>query len=131
MPPPLWELMQRFDLMPDAMEAARADQRRALREHGIGVVCGTDSGISPPKTHGDSAWRAIREAAATAPIEEALASGTSYAAAVLGLGSVTGRLGAGYAADVLVVDGDVRADVEALGRPVAVLVRGVEVATPR
>ena len=127
MPPPLRALMERFDLLPDTMEAARTEQRRAMREHGVPVVCGTDAGISPPKVHGDSAWRAVREAALSAPLEEALSSATSYAASVLGLGSATGRLRAGYAADLLAVAGDVRADLEVLGRPVAVLVRGVAV----
>ena len=36
-------------------------------------------------------------------------------------------VGAVLAADLLVVDGDVRADHDALGRPVAVYVRGVAV----
>jgi imidazolonepropionase-like amidohydrolase len=46
---------------------------------------------------------------------------------VLGLTSVTGRLHPGLAADLLVVDGDVRADHDALRRPVAVYVPGVAV----
>ena len=56
---------------------------------------------------------------------EALATATSAAAEVCGLGGVTGRLAAGYAADLLVVDGDLRSDMEALGRPLSVHVRGL------
>jgi len=126
-PPPLRALMTRFDLLPDTMEAARADQLRLMREHGVRVVCGTDSGISPPKIHGDSLWRAVRETSAMVPLDEALSWATSYAAEVLGLSQVTGRLRPGLAADLLVVDGDLSSDPDALGRPVAVLVRGVEV----
>jgi imidazolonepropionase-like amidohydrolase len=46
---------------------------------------------------------------------------------VVGVAAVTGRLHAGLDADLLVADGDVRAEHDALGRPVAVYVRGVVV----
>lgn len=128
--PALLELMTRFGLLPDAFRAARAVQVGRAREHGVRIVSGTDAGIGPAKVHGDGVWRAVADLDPAFPLEEALASATSYAASVLGLGSVTGRLRAEYAADLLVVDGDVRADVESLGRPVGVLVRGVEVPTP-
>ena len=123
--PPLMELMTRFGLLPDTFQAARAVQMRQAREHGVRIVSGTDAGIGPAKVHGDGVWRAVVELVTAFPLEEALASATSYAADVLGLGSVTGRLRAGLAADLLVVDGDVQVDPTALGRPVAVLVRGV------
>ena len=42
-----------------------------------------------------------------------------------------GRLAAGRLADLLVVDGDVAADVTALGRPTSVWVGGVAVDLPR
>ena len=125
MPPALRDLMERFDLMPDALQAARAAQMRLAREHGVRIICGTDSGVSLPKQHGDTMWRAVTELAAAMPLTAALAAGTSDAAHACGLGSVTGRLRAGLAADLLVVDGDVRAEPEALGRPAAVLVGGV------
>jgi imidazolonepropionase-like amidohydrolase len=125
MAPRLLELLESLGLDPDSMRVAREGQLRLAREHGVSVVCGTDSGIGPTKLHGDSLWRAVLEAAAAIPLEEALTSATSYAAEVLGLAAVTGRLRAGLAADLLVVGGDVRADLTALGRPVAVLVRGV------
>ncbi len=78
--------------------------------------------------HGDRVWRAVVELVRRLPARGGAGPATSYAASVLGLGTVTGRLRAGYAADLLVVEGDVRADVEALGRPLAVLVRGSAVA---
>ena len=59
------------------------------------------------------------------PVAEALATATSVGADACGLGPVTGRLRAGLAADLLVVDGDVERDPAALSRPEAVWVRGV------
>jgi imidazolonepropionase-like amidohydrolase len=57
---------------------------------------------------------------------EALAAAPSVSAAACGLADVTGRLAPGLAADLLVVDGDLRSGPEPLGRPQAVLVRGVD-----
>ena len=125
--PKLRELMERLGLDPDTMRVARAEQLRLALEHGVRVVSGTDAGIGPTKLHGDGVWRAVVELADACPFEHALATATSSAAEVLGLASVTGRLRPGLAADLLVVDGDVRADPDALGRPVAVHVRGVAV----
>jgi imidazolonepropionase-like amidohydrolase len=124
MPAPLLDVMQRFDLMPDQMDVARTAQLRLLRDHGVRVICGTDAGIAPSKTHGDSVWRAVVQAAKVMPVEDALATATSGSADACRLTSVTGRLRPGLAADLLVVDGDVRTDPGALSRPAAVLVRG-------
>ncbi len=96
-----------------------------LRQHGARLVTGVDAGAAPLKPHG-SAWRALSEIVGSGHSPaEALATATSTAAEVCGLGAVTGRLAAGYAADLLVVDGDLRSDPESLGRPVSVHVRGV------
>jgi len=57
---------------------------------------------------------------------EALQTTTAGAAEACGVTDRTGRLAAGLAADVLVVDGDLRGDLEALARPVTVLAGGVE-----
>lgn len=127
-PPPAVVLMASLiGLDPATLLARRLELVARVREHGIPIVSGVDAGVGPAKGHG-IAWRAVAELVlAGFPVAEALATATSYAASALGLGSVTGRLRAGYAADLLVVEGDVRADVEALGRPAAVLVRGVAV----
>ena len=129
--PRLRELMERLGLDPDTMRVARAEQLRLALEHGVRVVSGTDAGSGRTKLHGDGVWRAVVELTDACPIEHALATATSYAAEALGLASVTGRLRPGLAADLLVVDGDVRADHDALGRPVAVYVRGVAVPPAR
>ena len=71
-------------------------------------------------------WRAVTElVTAGYLVVEALATATSQAADELGRAGVTGRLRPGLAADLLVVDGDLRDDVTALGRPQLVMARGV------
>jgi imidazolonepropionase-like amidohydrolase len=61
--------------------------------------------------------------------EQALVTATSSAAVACGVERSTGRLAAGLAADLLVVDGDLRSDLAALQRPSTVVVRGVAAAT--
>jgi imidazolonepropionase-like amidohydrolase len=100
----------------------------ALYRAGISLLAGTDGGIGPAKRHGQVAY-AVADLAGPCgvPLKEALTAATARAARVCGLGDRTGRLAAGYDADLLGVDGDVRADVTALQRPRVVLTRGREV----
>jgi imidazolonepropionase-like amidohydrolase len=124
MPPALKLLTEKMRLDPDSIVVARGEQARQLRAHGITLVSGVDAGVSPPKTHGN-VWRCVAELVdAGFPTAEALVTATSVAADACGVGDVTGRLRPGLAADLLVVGGDVRSDVAALGRPLAVVVRG-------
>jgi imidazolonepropionase-like amidohydrolase len=91
------------------------------------VVTGVDSGMAPMKRHGN-AWRTVGELAEGGyPAAEALAAATSVAADACGQAGVTGRLAEGYAADVLVVDGDLAQDLSRLGTPREVLIRGASV----
>jgi imidazolonepropionase-like amidohydrolase len=124
-PPPAVRVMaEKFGLDFFALLDARREQMRHVLEHRIRVVSGIDAGVAPAKIHG-IVWRAVVELTLSGySVEEALASATSTPADAFGLGQVTGRLRPGLAADLLVVDGDVRADPTALGRPLAVLVRG-------
>jgi imidazolonepropionase-like amidohydrolase len=95
-----------------------------LREHGVAVISGVDSRIGPTKRHGN-AWRTVvEEVEAGGAAAQALASATSLAAEACGLAGETGRLAAGYAADLLVVDGDLSRDISLLGTPREVYVRG-------
>lgn len=115
----------------DDFYASRFVVLSRLREHGVRLIAGVDSGMGPFKPHG-SAWRTVGEFVEGGyPIEEALAAATAGAAEACGLGAATGRLAAGYAADLLVVDGDVSTDPAALGRPLAVRLRGTSVLQPR
>jgi imidazolonepropionase-like amidohydrolase len=114
----------------DDFYASRFAVLSRLREYGVRLIAGVDSGMGPFKPHG-SAWRTVGEFVDGGyPIEEALAAATATAAEACGLGAVTGRLSPGLAADLLVVDGDAAADPTALGSPLAVLVRGTSVPLP-
>jgi imidazolonepropionase-like amidohydrolase len=53
------------------------------------------------------------------------------AAEACGLQTETGRLAAGFAADLLVVPGDLSQDVGLLATPLAVLIRGTPVTPAR
>jgi imidazolonepropionase-like amidohydrolase len=124
-PPPLAELMARLGVTSfDAFYMSRIGMFSRLREHGVAVVTGVDSGMGPPKRHGN-AWRTVGELVEGGySVAEALAAATSLAATACGLAGETGRLAAGYAADLLVVDGDVARDPSTLSSPQQVLVRG-------
>jgi imidazolonepropionase-like amidohydrolase len=109
----------------DEFYGSRVGVFTRLREHGVPVIAGVDSGMAPPKRHGN-VWRTVGEQVdAGYPVAEALASATSLAAEACGLAAVTGRLAAGHAADLLVVDGDLSQDVSLLSRPLEVLIRGI------
>lgn len=124
-PPHLASLMAGFGATSfDDLYAARLVHLAQLREHGVRVVTGVDSGMAPPKQHGN-VWRVVLEMLeAGYDTASALAAATSVAARACCLDGTTGRLAPGLAADVLVVDGDLRSRPEALGRPRRVLVRG-------
>jgi imidazolonepropionase-like amidohydrolase len=125
LPPLLRSTLERLGLDFKTLPKVRAAQLTRAREHGVTVVTGTDAGIAPTKAHG-GVWRAVLDLLdAGYSMEAALATATSGAADVFGLSEATGRLRNGLAADLLVVDGDLSRDPQALGRPVAVLVRGI------
>jgi imidazolonepropionase-like amidohydrolase len=127
-PPPIAALMARLGVTSfDEFYASRIPIFGRLREHGVAVITGVDSGMGPGKRHGN-AWRAIGELVEGGyPVAEALAAATSVTADACGLAGETGRLAAGYAADLLIVDGDLAEDLSALSAPQAVLVRGTPV----
>jgi imidazolonepropionase-like amidohydrolase len=124
-PPPIMRvLMDKLGLDPATLFEQRIGAVATVRERGVRLVTGVDAGVAPPKPHG-TAWRAVSDLVrgGYSPAA-ALATATSGAAEVCGLGAETGRLARGHAADLLVVDGDLRTDIAALGRPVSVHVRG-------
>jgi imidazolonepropionase-like amidohydrolase len=124
-PPPIAELMKRFDVSSfDEFYASRISDLSRFWKHKIRVITGVDSGMTPAKQHGNL-WRVVGEMVeGGCSAVEALAAATSGTARACGLGAETGRLAPGYAADVLVVDGDLSQDVSALSRPRAVVVNG-------
>lgn len=127
-PPPVAELMAMLGVTSfDALYTSRLSELSRLREHGVPLITGVDSGMGPMKRHGN-AWRNVGDLVEGGyPVAEALAAATSVAAEACGLGDETGRLAEGYAADLLVVDGDLAQDPSLLSQPREVLVRGIPV----
>lgn len=126
MPPHILEMLARLGITDRGEHfASMARQAGRLRRHGIRVVSGLDAGAMPAKPHGHL-WRAVAVLVEGGwPVDEALATATSAGADESDLPA--GRLAVGRLADLLVVDGDLAADVTALARPVAVWVGGVAV----
>jgi imidazolonepropionase-like amidohydrolase len=130
LPPVIQDLIKTLGLTEDGSQHGRDEQVRRAREHGVSVVTGTDSGVAPSKYHG-IAWLAVLQLTDSGySLEDALATATSYAARVLGLENVTGRLAPGLAADLLVTDGHLPGDPTSLSRPAGVWVRGEQVPSP-
>ena len=127
MPPHILEMLERIGITDRDEHFARVAANTAkLREHGIRVVSGLDAGAMPAKLHGHL-WRSVAELVRGGwSADEALATATSVAAEDCGIDA--GRLVVGRLADLLVVDGDLAADLSALSRPLAVWVGGVAVA---
>jgi imidazolonepropionase-like amidohydrolase len=124
-PPPMKALLDRMGVSREEVFMNRRLNAAKLRRHGVRVVSGLDAGVTPLKRHG-LVWRSVTDLVTGGyPVEEALVTATSAAAQACGLADVTGSLAAGLDADLLVVDGDLRSDPEALGHPLAVLLRGV------
>ncbi|WP_030017303.1 amidohydrolase family protein [Streptomyces monomycini] len=98
-----------------------------LREAGVTMALGSDSGIFPVKAHGSypHGITAMTNFGFT-PVE-ALRAATSTAALVCGLAGRKGRIAAGYDADLVAVGGDPLADVGAVLDVVAVVRGGARV----
>ncbi len=122
-PPPILEMIRRIGVS----EEARAAEYARLHRAGVTIVSGVDSGITPAKPHGILARAVASLARGGMPGADALASATSVAARVCGVGDRTGRLAPGLAADLLVADGDPVTDPGALERVRLVVRRGREV----
>jgi len=107
--------------------AARLEVLGRVHARGVRIVSGSDAGVGPLKRHGCVVLGVIDILLAGLSPEQALATATSSAAVACGVERQTGRLVPGLAADLLVVDGDLRSDLEALRSPTAVFVRGYDV----
>jgi len=131
-PPPIAALLARVGVTSfEEFYTQRLGLFTRLRDHGVTVITGVDSGMGPFKPHGN-AWRVVVEMVdAGYPAAEALASATSLAAEVCGLAGETGRLMEGDAADILVVDGDLSSNISSLGSPGEVLIRGSRVGSAK
>ena len=104
-------------------DVALANLRR-LYDLGVRLVAGTDMGI--PTTTPDLYAEGLRVLAEIGmPLTEVLAAATTLAAEALGISDVTGSITPGLSADLVALDGDPLAEVDAYLRPRAVVVRGV------
>ena len=96
----------------------------ALRDLGVRIIAGTDAGIDNTPHHQYAGGLAAMVTLLGFAPADVIAMATTEAAAVLGVGEVTGRLAPGYDADLIVVDGDPLADITAVGRLRRVIARG-------
>ena len=99
------------------------EQAQALREMGVRLIAGTDAGIDNNPHHQYLGGLEYLVTLGFPPVD-VLAMATTQAAAALGVDAITGRLEPGYEADLIVVDGDPRADISALGQLRRVIARG-------
>ena len=95
-----------------------------MRDMGVRIIAGTDAGIDNNPHHQYAGGLAAMVTLLGFAPADVIAMATTQAAAVLGVGAVTGRLAPGYEADLIVVDGDPEADITALGRLHRVIARG-------
>jgi imidazolonepropionase-like amidohydrolase len=99
------------------------DKFRQLRETGVTMLVGTDSGI-PGNFHTDSTWRElVKFVELGMSPHEAIMSATRWPARFLGLEHQLGTLEKGALADVVAVRGDVLAEIGLL-KEVDVVVKG-------
>lgn len=119
--------MQRMNITPEQIMAKRRESTERMLRAGVRLIASTDAGISAPKPHGSVHLAVSDLVKAGAPVEFALAAATAASAEACGLAARKGRLGEGFDADVLVVDGDLSADIEALTTVRSVVLRGTEV----
>jgi imidazolonepropionase-like amidohydrolase len=128
-PPHIQTMLTRIGLTVDQVFGRKADLLAQLYRSGVRFTCGVDSGIAPIKAHGTVAASMIQHFDAGIPITDVLAGATSVSADVCAL-PAKGRLRAGMDADMVLLDGDVRTDVAALGRVAGVVLSGQMVVGP-
>ncbi|MET9291966.1 amidohydrolase family protein [Streptomyces sp. NPDC003077] len=99
-----------------------------LKNAGVTLALGSDSGIFPVKAHGSYPYGLTAMVGFGFTPVEALRAATSTAARACGLATRKGRLVPGLDADVIAVAGDPLADPSLVHRPVAVFRAGERVA---
>ncbi|MEW1632651.1 amidohydrolase family protein [Streptomyces sp. NPDC093801] len=118
---PHWQMLPRF--FGEERAKAMFDLVRQMAEAGVRLVAGTDAGVQRAGFDGLVQALGFYEHLGV-PRERILAMATTEAAAALGLDGKVGRLAPGYAADLLVVDGNPLEDLAALGTVRAVFAGG-------
>ncbi|MGS0687258.1 amidohydrolase family protein [Nakamurella sp. GG22] len=127
-PQAIRDMIKRMGTTPEGFRAIRLAMVARMRDAGVTFVTGADSGINPFMAHGNLRRSAEFFVDAGATAAEALAASTSIAARACGVGDRKGLLRKDYDADILIVDGDLRAGIGALADVRAVLIGGREMA---
>lgn len=111
--PPTFPRVEGETIAPRALELAR---------HGVQLVTGHDIGAVLPASAYTFGLKQLHEAGLSA--HEVLLSATARAAGAVGLAGITGVLAPGYRADLIVVDGDPTANLDALDQIRLILIDG-------
>lgn len=104
-----------------AVQPLMASLVSRARQFGVRVAFGTDAGVFPHGRNGEEFALMVTQGMSP---REALASATTVAADVLGMGDTIGRIAPGFSADLIAVDGNPLADVTVLEDVDFVMVRG-------
>ncbi len=108
-------------------EARVRGNYRRMREAGVKLIASTDAGIPNVLHHHlPLALPVFAHFANLTPVE-VLRTATSDCATAIGVGAETGRIAVGMSADLLLVEGDVLANLDTLAQPAQVWARGVAV----
>ena len=126
-PPALVVLLAKLGMTLEQVAMMHKRRVAAMHAAGVRIVSGSDGGIHPGRQHGQLPVSIAALVEGGVQTVAALASATSLAAQACGVGDTTGRLRAGYAADLLVVEGNVVDDIAELERPAAVFAAGHKV----
>ena len=94
---------------------------RWMADRGVRLITGTDAGMTAFENF-PAALHALQEWGFTP--DRILQMATLTTAEAIGLGTTTGRVHAGYSADLLIVRGDPLTDLAALQQPILVMARG-------
>jgi imidazolonepropionase-like amidohydrolase len=114
---------KRFQSNQKMVERIQSNYKK-MRNCGVRLIASTDAGI-PNVFHHDlpKALPVFQFFANLTPLET-LRAATSDCAQAIGLGETTGRIALGYAADIVIVEGDPLVDLAALQNPVAIIAQG-------
>jgi imidazolonepropionase-like amidohydrolase len=123
---PFRQRMADAGITPEALVEMRMSILRQMTTFGVELISGADAGIGPAKAHGEYA-EAVIELGHVIGTVPALVAASSGAATAIGLGRSKGRLHLGYDADVLVVGGNLAANLAVLQDVRQVVLRGLPV----
>ncbi|MFE6888314.1 amidohydrolase family protein [Streptomyces sp. NPDC057694] len=116
-----------WPMLPKFFGAERAEAMvaavRQMAQAGVRLIAGTDAGVQRAGFGGLASSLTFYEHLGL-PKERVLALATTEAAQALGVGTETGQLTPGYSADLLVVEGDPLADLNALKSVMTVVAAG-------